>query len=73
MTVEERIAKFLRAGPGLYCDDCLGRILRLGYGANRHMARNATAALKVTRDFMKQKGTCCKCLKTKFVTGAVSA
>lgn len=72
MTVEERIADFLRKNPGSYCDDCLGKVLRLGSGANRHMARNATAALKVTRDFRKQRSTCCKCQRTKLVTEAVS-
>jgi hypothetical protein len=47
--------KIFQAVAGLYCDHCLGRILRLGYGANRHMSRNVTAALKATRDFRKQK------------------
>lgn len=71
MTVEERIAHFLRTRAGGYCDDCLGRTLRLGSGANRHMARNATAALKVTRDFKKHKGQCSVCQRTKLVTEAV--
>jgi len=46
MIVEERVAQFLQTFRNSICDDCLGKKLHLGSGGNRHMARNATVALK---------------------------
>ena len=71
MTIEEKITQFLKTFRNSICDDCLGKNLQLGSGGNRHMARNATAALKTTKDFSKQKGQCTVCDKTKLVTKSV--
>ena len=71
MNVENRMANFLRTNSKQpYCDDCLGRLLDLGSGGNRHMARNATAALGESGAFTRQHGACSKCAKTKMVTHA---
>jgi len=55
-TVPERIAAFLkghRQQP--YCDGCLEKLLGLGAGANRYMARNATSALAQTTEFRRRE------------------
>lgn len=68
MTVEERVAQYLRQQRRAYCDDCLGRLLRLGTEGNRHMARNATAALGASGAFTREKGECSQCAAGKMVT-----
>ena len=46
MTVEERVATFLRQNRGVdFCDDCLAPEI----GINRHQARNATSGLGTAR------------------------
>jgi len=71
MTVPERVAMFLRANLNAYCDDCLGTLLRLGWGSNRNMAQSTTYTLAQTAEFHRQKGPCSQCGKTKLVTRAV--
>ena len=71
MTVEATVAAFVRAArPQAMCDDCIAKSLKLGSGSNRVMARNATAGLSQTRDFIRAKGPCSKCGKRKLVTRA---
>ncbi len=71
MTVEARVAAFVRSvKPQPICDDCIARTLRLGAGANRVMARNATAGLGQGSDFTRAKGICSKCGRRKLVTKA---
>jgi hypothetical protein len=71
MTVPEKVAMFLRANLNPYCDDCLGALLRLGWGSDRNMAHNATYTLALTAEFQRQKAPCSQCGKTKLVTRAV--
>jgi hypothetical protein len=71
MTVPAKVAMFLRANLEPYCDDCLGALLRLGWGSDRNMAQNATYALAQTAEFQRQKAPCSQCAKTKLVTRAV--
>lgn len=70
-TVPERIAAFLkghRQQP--YCDGCLEKLLGLGAGANRYMARNATSALAQTTEFRRREGSCSHCGKFRMVIAA---
>lgn len=71
MSVEGRVAKFLRAHPEAYCDACIARLLRLGAGGNRHMARNATSALAETNEFRRGAGRCSRCKELRKVIHAV--
>lgn len=71
-TVEQGVAAFLRANPRAFCDDCLARLLRLGFGRNRTMARNATAALGEAADFQRHLGECSECGKRKKVIRTLS-
>jgi hypothetical protein len=71
MTVEQRVARYLNEHRQPYCDGCLARVLRLGAGANRTMARNATAALAATNDFRRGPGRCARCENERLVTLAV--
>jgi hypothetical protein len=70
-TVPERIAAFLK-GHRLqpYCDGCLGKLLGLGSGENRYMARNATSALAQTEEFRRREGSCSHCGKYRMVIAA---
>ena len=71
MTVEERVAAFVKAlKPAPICDDCIATSLKLGAGSNRVMARNSTASLGLTRDFTRTKNGCSKGGKRKLVTKA---
>jgi hypothetical protein len=71
MTVEAQIATFLKGHkPRPYCDDCIAKELKLGSDGNRHMARNATAAFAVCKEFARVKSSCTKCGRTKLVTRA---
>ena len=72
MTVEERVAKFLRDHTGDFCDACIAEQLQLGSGRNRTMARNATAALGTTSDFHRAEGLCSNCGQRRKVTRFVS-
>ena len=67
MSVEGRVAKFLRAHPEAYCDACIAKLLRLGAGGNRHMARNATSALAETNEFRRGAGRCSRCREQRTV------
>jgi hypothetical protein len=70
-TVPERVTAFLKAHkPQPYCDGCLGKLLRLGSGANRHMARNATSALAQTTEFHRRDGRCSHCDQPRKVISA---
>lgn len=71
-TVEQRVAAILRANPRAFCDDCLARLLHLGSGSNRTMARNATAALGEAADFHRGLGQCSECNKQKKVIRTLS-
>jgi hypothetical protein len=70
-TVPERIAAFLkghRQQP--YCDGYLGKLLGLGSGANRYMARNAPSALAQTAEFRQGEGSRSHCGKFRMVLAA---
>lgn len=66
MTIEERVAAFLRGHDGTnYCDDCLADEMGL---EDRQQARNAAAALGASGDFDRGQRTCSVCGETKLVT-----
>ncbi|PYX28223.1 MAG: hypothetical protein DMG77_16605 [Acidobacteria bacterium] len=71
MTIAERVSNFLRdKHPGTsYCDDCIAKQLDL---SRRQQAQRVTIALAVTKDFVRQIGTCPECKgRDKFVTRSV--
>ena len=71
MTVEARVAAFITSKkPAPWCDDCIAKTLRLGSGANRAMARNATSGLGHNGLFTRREGTCTNCRRTKLVIRA---
>ncbi len=70
-TGPERIATFLKAHPQQpYCDGCLVKLLRLGSGDNRHLARHATSALAQTPEFRRRERRCSHCGKFRMVIAA---
>lgn len=69
MTVEDRVAAFLRNHKGTdFCDDCTASQV----GINRHQARNATSGLGASRAaFSRGDRTCSRCGKDKRVIRAL--
>jgi hypothetical protein len=59
VSVEETVAVLLRHHKNQpYCDGCLGRLLQLGSGTNRHIAGHATRGLAAGRLFRRFDGRC---------------
>ena len=70
INVEERIVEYFRSTRGVFiCDRCLANELRLGSGANKTMARNATSVLGAVHEyFEREPGTCPHCQNERLVT-----
>lgn len=68
MTVEDRVAAFLRSHRRTdFCDDCIAA----QRGINRHQARNATSGLGATREFDRGDRVCSRCGRDKRVIRAL--
>jgi hypothetical protein len=64
-----RIHVFLtRHEPKPFCDDCIAKELGL---ARRQLVQPITAALGLTTDYRKEKGTCSLCKSEKPITRSV--
>jgi hypothetical protein len=71
MTVEARVAAYVKSiKPVALCDSCIAQTLGLGFGANRTMARNATAGLGIGGAFSRVQNICSRCGQKRLVTRA---
>jgi hypothetical protein len=63
--VPKRVAAFIAGGkPNGFCDDCIAAALKL---KRRQQAQQATAALGVSREYVRRDGRCSVCGAAKTV------
>jgi hypothetical protein len=65
MTIAERVNALIAGGrPAAFCDDCITNELDL---SRRQFAHRVTGILGATDNFVRQRGACSTCGKTKTV------